>query len=98
MQQITLLLEDDEIALLRGGVRMFEFFNPEENELIDTYRKKILEATNDVGFDVKKQIGIMQRAMRRIRITPEFSELQSHFKILESMLATEMQKEENGDF
>lgn len=97
MKQINLLLEDDEIVLLRGGVRMFEFFNPEENELIDTYRKKILEATNDVGFDVKKQIGIMQRAMRRIRTTSEFKEFHTHLKILEKMLVVEMQKEENGE-
>ena len=93
MKHVELLLEEDEIMLLRASVRMIPFFSPEENELLEGYVRKILSATSILGEDYMHEIGKMQRAMRKIRATDEFSELMNHFAIMQKMIVEEMSLE-----
>jgi len=93
MKAITLILDDDEIMFMRMQARMIRIMMPETNEQIESYMKKILDATSDISDDSKKEIGIMQRAMRRVREMPEYKEFMNNFKIVEKLLIAEMEKE-----
>ena len=97
MREISLLLEEDEIFLMRAQARMFQVMSIEENDLIDSYMAKVLQATESLGQDWRKEIGKMQRAMRRIRATPLFAELQIKLADLQKALVEEMQKEEQNN-
>lgn len=93
MKSISLLLEDDEMMLLRSQVRMMELLLPETNETIDSFINKILEATNDLSPEWKKDIGKMQRAMRRVKETVQFTIFMNHFSNIEKLLIQELDKE-----
>lgn len=95
MKAINLLLEEDEIMLLRMQIRLMQIMLPESNEQVDGFIKKILDATAEAGEDTRKDIAKMQRAMRRIKETPFFEELTSVIKQLEKILIEEMEKENN---
>jgi hypothetical protein len=94
MKSINLLLEEDEILLMRMQVRMMEIMLPETNEQIDAYIAKILDATNDVSQNTRNEIGKIQRAMRRVKGTPQYVEFMATYKVVEKMLIKEMEKEE----
>lgn len=94
MKSINLLLEEDEILLLRGQIRMIQIMLPETNEQIESYAKKILDATNDISEDSRKEIGKMQRAMRRVKETFQYAEFMSSYQVLEKILIREIEKEE----
>lgn len=95
MKAIQLFFEDDEIMILRGQARMMQLMLPESNEQIDTYIHKILEATDDLNPEWKKEIGKMQRAIRRIKVTPEYAKFMSELGIIEKLLAKEISKEKD---
>lgn len=99
MKAVTLLLEDDEIFILRSGVRMLKIMLPEEasHELVDSYCKKILEATGGLSDDYMNEIGKMQRAMRRLKQMPAFQQFINSYKDIEKLLVEEMMKEDNGE-
>lgn len=83
------------IMLLRMQVRMLELMLPETNEQIDSFIKKILEATDDLNPEWKKEIGKTQRAMRRVKTTTEYSQFMGSLKVIEKLLIEEMQKEKD---
>lgn len=94
MKPIYLLLEDDEIFILRSQVRFMQIFAPETDELLNSFTKKILEATNnEISEDWRKEIGKMQRALRRIKQTPFFEEFMVSMNELQKKLMEEMLKE-----
>lgn len=97
MKAVNLLLEDDEIMILRSGARLLPIMMPEmaEHELVQNYCKKILEATAGIGQDWKKEIGKMQRAMRRLQGTPDFQRFIDQYKLIETLLVQEMTKEDS---
>jgi len=94
MKSITLLLEQDEVMTLRMLARMMQLMTPESNEQLDRFVNKILDATNDLNPEWRKEIGKMQRALRKIKTTPEYAEFQVKMKVIEKMMVKEMQKEE----
>lgn len=98
MKAVNLLLEDDEIFLLRGQVRMMQLFVSDMaegggEELIQSFSKKILEATGNIDGDYRKEIGKMQRAIRKIKETPFYPLLLSTMQTLQTMMVKEMEKE-----
>lgn len=100
MKEVNLILEDDEIFLLRGQVRMLQLFVPDMaegggEELINSFSKKILEATGNIDSDYRKEIGKMQRAMRKIKATPFYPLLLSTMQTLQTMMVQEIQKEDD---
>jgi hypothetical protein len=68
MIHLSVILEDDEATLLRASLRMMQMLNMDElqTELISNYVNKMLEATASLSQEWKKEIGKMQRAMRRL--------------------------------
>lgn len=95
MKAINLLLEEDEIMLLRMQVRMMELMLPETNEQIDAFIKKILEATDELDSEWKKEIGKTQRAMRRVKETFQYAEFMGSLKVIEKLLVKEISKEKD---
>lgn len=93
MKAVQLMLEEDEVMFLRMQARMMELMLPETNEQIDSYIRKILEATADLDKDWRKEIAKMQRAMRRVKTMPEYDEFMEKYKVIEKLLIIEMQKE-----
>lgn len=92
MREIKLLLEEEEIMLMRMQARMTALIVPDMDELVDAYIRKVLEATDDLNPELKKEIGRMQRALKRIKETAEYNEFIRHMKQLEILLVKEMEK------
>lgn len=55
--------------------------------------QKILSSTDELSGDYKKEIGEMQRAMRKIKESPFYSLLMSTMQTLHIILLEEMEKE-----
>lgn len=95
MKPIYLLLEDDEIFILRSQVRFMQIFAPDGNdELLKSFTQKILQATStEISEDWRKEIGKMQRALRKIKETPFYSDFMVMMEELQKKLMEEMLKE-----
>jgi hypothetical protein len=95
MKQVVLLMEQDEIMVLRMQARMMELMMPETNEMVDNFIKKILDSTNDlISPEYRKEIGKMQRAIRIVKTTQEYGEFMDKMNVLQKIIAKEMQKQE----
>jgi hypothetical protein len=93
MKQVVLLMEEDEIMILRSQARMMELMMPETNEMIDSYIKKILDATDHINPEWKKEIAKMQRAVRIVKQTPEYVDFMEKVNIIQNKIAEEISKQ-----
>ena len=94
MKEVCMLLEEDEILILRSQARMIGLLVPDAPEQVDVYVKKVLDATSDASSKTKHEIGKMQRAMRKIQKTLHYTEFKISFEKIQNMMAEEMAKEE----
>lgn len=93
MKQITILMDESEILILRGQVRMLQIMDIDESELMASYTQKILQATEDIDFDTRKEIGKLQRAMRRIKASAAFPFILTFMKSFGELIQDELNKE-----
>lgn len=103
MTPITLILEDDEMFYLRGFMRQMELLLPDMADSRDetafhTLMKKVIDATVDVSPEWRREIGKMQRAIRKIRGTPEYAEMLGAMQVLTNKMQEEMAKEDKDRF
>lgn len=95
MKQVVFLMEQDEIMVMRMQARMMELMMPETNEMVDAYIKKILDGTDGlISEEYRKEIGKMQRAIRIVKLTPEYEEFMGKLNILQEVIAVEIKKQE----
>ena len=93
MKEINLLLEDDEILFMRLQARILPIMIPETTEQVDSYVKKVLDATSDISQDSRKEIGKIQRAMRRVKKMPQYGEFMDRYKVIENLLIKYIERE-----
>lgn len=95
MKEVVILMEQDEIMIMRSQARMMQLMMPETNEMIEAYIKKILEATNElISQEWREEIGKMQRAIKIVKKTPEYEDFMVQMNILQGKIADEMKKQE----
>lgn len=99
MTPITLILEDDEMFYLRGFMRQMELMLPDidnsgDETALHTLMKKIIEATVNVSPEWRREIGKMQRAIRKVRGTPEYAEMLGAMQALTNKMQEEIAKED----
>jgi hypothetical protein len=93
MKNINLILDDQEILLLRMQARLMPILLPEMDEMTSSFCDKVLSATVDCPDDARREIGKAQRAFRAVKQTQQYAEFMRAYSVVMGLVQEEMDKD-----